>query len=176
MKVKIFEKVYALTKEYETCSMLNKESIKKHRLRGHNFIHIGLIQVAIKPLTTKGKNSSILLGLRDARFKDFKDSIMGMLESSLHDGPVHFNCFLDFTLTLSGLHILKAVTLNIKISRAFTNMIEGSHSIALIYRIYYKCMKTNLNVNALVKSPNGQTLLIQSSNSNANVRIPKPIY
>ena len=37
-------------------------------------------------------------------------------------------------------------------------------------------MKTNLNVNALLKSSSGQTLLIQSSTSNANVRIPKSIF
>ena len=57
----------------------------------------------------------------------------------------------------------------------FTNMLEGSHSIALIYRIYYKCMKINLNVHALVKNLKDKTLLIQSSTNNANVRIPKPI-
>ncbi|KAI8572075.1 hypothetical protein RHMOL_Rhmol01G0170500 [Rhododendron molle] len=42
-------------------------------------------------------------------------------------------------------------------------MLEGSHSLALIYRIYYKCMKTNLNVHALVKSPKDKTVLIQIS-------------
>ena len=54
-------------------------------------------------------------------------------------------------------------------------MIEGSHSIALIYRIYYKCMKTNLNVHAFLKDPKDKTLFIQSSTSNANVKIPTPI-
>ncbi|KAI8555203.1 hypothetical protein RHMOL_Rhmol05G0156500 [Rhododendron molle] len=47
-------------------------------------------------------------------------------------------------------------------------MLEGSHSIALIYRLYYKCMKTNLNIHALVKSPRDKTVLIQS-NSEANL-------
>ena len=68
MKVKTVEQVYALTKEHEKCSLLNKESIRKHKSQGHNFIHIGLIQVVVKPLTAKGINSSILIGLRDARF------------------------------------------------------------------------------------------------------------
>ena len=83
--------------------------------------------------------------------------------------------FFDFTLNLNGLHILKALTLNIQTSGEFTNMLEGSHSIALIYKIYYKYMKINLNVHALVKSPKDKTLLIQSSISNAHVRLPKPI-
>ena len=72
-------------------------------------------------------------------------------------------------------HILKSLTLDSQTSREFTNMLEGSYSITLIYRIYYICMKINLNVHALVKSPKDQTLLIQSSTSNTNVKIPKPI-
>ncbi|KAI8572029.1 hypothetical protein RHMOL_Rhmol01G0167300 [Rhododendron molle] len=48
-------------------------------------------------------------------------------------------------------------------------MLEGSHPLALIYRIYYKCMKTNLNIHALVKSPKDKTVLIQS-NTNANIQ------
>ncbi|KAI8542883.1 hypothetical protein RHMOL_Rhmol08G0174500 [Rhododendron molle] len=53
-------------------------------------------------------------------------------------------------------------------------MLEGSHPIALIYRIYYKCMKTNLNIHALLKSPRDKTVLIQS-NTNANIQVPKTI-
>ncbi|KAL7193393.1 hypothetical protein ACSBR2_025079 [Camellia fascicularis] len=50
-------------------------------------------------------------------------------------------------------------------------MLAGFQSIALIYGIYYKCMKTNLSVHALVKSPKDKTLLIQSSTSEGNVDI-----
>ena len=71
MKVKIVKQVYALIKEHEKCSLLNKESLKKHKSRGHNFVYIGLIQVTVKSLTVKGINSSILIGLRDARFRNF---------------------------------------------------------------------------------------------------------
>ena len=39
---------------------------------------------------------------------------MGIMESSLHNGPIHFDCYLDFTLSLSDPHILKALTLNIQ--------------------------------------------------------------
>ena len=80
-------------------------------------------------------------------------SILGIMESSLYNGPVHFNCFLDFILSLSDSHLLKALTLNIKIAGEITQMIEGSQALALMYIIYYKCMKTNLNVKALNKSP-----------------------
>ncbi|KAL7213038.1 hypothetical protein ACSBR2_015693 [Camellia fascicularis] len=54
-------------------------------------------------------------------------------------------------------------------------MLAGFQSITLIYRIYYKCIKTNLNVHALVKSPKDKTVLIQSSTSKAIVDILRPI-
>ena len=77
--------------------------------------------------------------------------ILGIMESSLHNGPVHFDCFLDFTLSLNDPHLLKALTLNIKTAGEITQMLEGSQPIALIYRIHYKTMKTNINIKALNK-------------------------
>ena len=37
--------------------------------KNFSYLHIGLVQVAIKPLTRKGINASVLMCLRDARFK-----------------------------------------------------------------------------------------------------------
>ena len=51
--------------------------------------------------------------LRDTRFKDFRTSILGMITSSLFDGPVYFNCYPDLTLVLDYPNIVKALTLNI---------------------------------------------------------------
>ena len=90
--MKTVEQVYALSKEHETCQLLNLESIKKHKNDGNNFLHIGLVQVAIKPLTRLGLKASILLCLGDARFTNFSDSTLGLIDSSLCNGPVHFDC------------------------------------------------------------------------------------
>ena len=73
--VKTVGKFYAINKEEENYSPLINEIIKKYRRQGYNFIHIGLIQVAVKPLTIKGINSSILLCLRDARYLNYVPSI-----------------------------------------------------------------------------------------------------
>ena len=62
---------------------------------------IGLVQVVVKPLTWKGINAFVLMCLRDARFKYFHTSILGMITSSLFDGPVYFNCYPDLTLALN---------------------------------------------------------------------------
>ena len=54
-------------------------------------------------------------------------------------------------------------------------MMEGSRPLALIYRIYYKLFKSNLNPQALTKDPQDQTLLLQASREDINVNVPKMI-
>jgi sulfur relay (sulfurtransferase) DsrC/TusE family protein len=55
--VKIVEQVYAINKEHEICQLFSPEAIRKQRSDGYNFIHIGLGQVAVKPLTRRGLNA-----------------------------------------------------------------------------------------------------------------------
>ena len=88
-----------------------------------------MVQVAIKPLTRKGINTSVLMCLRDARFKIFKDSILGMINASMYDGPVYFNCYPDITLALDDPNIVKVLTLNIASSGY--HMEEGKNTIIL---------------------------------------------
>ena len=78
-----------------------------------NYLHIGMVQVVIKPLTRKGINASVLMCLRNARFKNFKDSFLGLITTSLYNGPIYFNCYPDLTLALDDPNIVKALTLNI---------------------------------------------------------------
>jgi hypothetical protein len=87
--VKTVEQDYVLNKEHELCQLFSPEAIRRHRREGHNFIHIGLVQVAIKPLTRKCLKASVMLGLRDACFIDWKDSLLGLIEATMHDGPVY---------------------------------------------------------------------------------------
>ena len=98
--VKTIEQVYGINKEFETCYLLYSPTIKAHKKQGHNFLHIGLVQVGVKPLIREGLNGSILMTLRDTRHIRFNDSLLGTTETSLSDGPVHFNCFPNFTVHL----------------------------------------------------------------------------
>jgi hypothetical protein len=52
-------------------------------------------------------------------------------------------------------------------------MLIGSQPLVIIYRIYYKLLKTNLNPQAIIKNLGESTLLIQSSTRDANIRIPR---
>ena len=87
------------------------------------------------------------------------------METSLHKGSIYFNCYPNFALSLSNRNIMDALTLNIKTNGYY--MKEGSEPLAIIYRIYYKLMKTTLDPQSIVDpSPKGQTLLLQASTRN----------
>jgi hypothetical protein len=111
-------------------------------------LHVGSVQVAVKPLTGLEINASVLLCLRDARFINFRISILGMIQSSLFNGPIHFDVFPNLTLSLDDINILKALTLNVLTSGY--NMEEGSRPLTIIYRIYYRLLKTNLDPQAVI--------------------------
>ena len=93
--------------------MFSNRNINDFLAKKFSYLHIGLVQVAVKPLTRKGINASVLMCLRDARFKNFSDSILGMIIASLYDGPIYFDCYPDISLTLDDPNIVKALTLNI---------------------------------------------------------------
>ena len=54
------------------------------------------------------------MALRDTRHIRFNDSLLGTTESSLSCGPVHFDCFPNFTVGLHNPYIMKVLTLNVK--------------------------------------------------------------
>ena len=74
--VRTIEQVYGINKEYETCYLFSPTQIKAHKKKGHNFLHIGLVQVGVKALTRPDLNNSILLALKDTRHIRFNDSLL----------------------------------------------------------------------------------------------------
>jgi hypothetical protein len=85
---------------------ISSDEIDKNIKKNFSFIHFGLVQVVVKPLTRQGLNISILLCLRDGRFKIYKDALLGMVESSLFQGPIYFNCYPNFVVSLTDETVL----------------------------------------------------------------------
>ena len=69
--IKTEERDIQLSKPLETIQLFSQSALDKHKTKGYKYIHIGLVQVGLKPLTREGLNTSILADLRDARFKTF---------------------------------------------------------------------------------------------------------
>ena len=55
--------------------LLTPQDINRYQ-NHYNYLHIGLVQIAFKPLTLQGLPESFLAVLRDARNRNWKQSLM----------------------------------------------------------------------------------------------------
>ena len=99
--------------------------------------------------------------------------MLGTIESSLCKGSVSFDCYPNFTVSLSDKNVLKLLVLQIKMHNY--HMIEGSIQVALIFKMHYKAMMSAFNTKHRFQSRKGETLLLQTDITRSNMVIPKPI-
>lgn len=155
-----------LSAEHQTLRLLPKSSLERHKLK-YKSLHIGMIQIAVKPLTKLGLKTCILLCLRDCRHENFENSLLGIIETSLCQGPMYFNCFPNSWVSLMDPRVADSLILNFKTNGY--GMLPGSLPIALEFRVYYKVLTSN------VRSPGGETVLIQANFQRSNVVFPDTI-
>ncbi|KAG5615568.1 hypothetical protein H5410_015392 [Solanum commersonii] len=101
--IKITKQFLALNSSEQTTCLLNKHDIEFYKSQ-YKFLLIGMVQIAFKPLTLKGLPETFLAALRDARNLNFRQSLMGSIESTVAYGP----------LSLTDSNILDPLTLNVK--------------------------------------------------------------
>ncbi|PIN17624.1 hypothetical protein CDL12_09714 [Handroanthus impetiginosus] len=136
-----------------------------------------MIHVGLKPLTRLGLNTSALIIIRDRRNNQFEDSLLGIVESSLCDGPIYFKCFPNFTVSLTDPNILHSFILNIK-AEGF-DVKKGTPNVALVYRLCYKVMNTvvpNIRKNPeLIQKRKGETTLFITDLEKSNMLVLRTI-
>lgn len=170
--VKTTEETISLNKDEMILRLLSNKDLDRYK-RLYKFIHIGLVQVAFKPLTLEGLPESFIAALRDGRNLDWKQSLMGIIQSSLAHGPVYFNVYPNLQLSLSDVNILDALTLNVK-THGY-NYAPGSEVICVCYRIYYKPLHT-LNPHCrMVDKPLDETILIESNFNRSEITTRRSI-
>lgn len=159
--IKTLEKTVTVKQEDVTLRLLDPAVVElKYK---YKLIHIGLVQIALYPLSKQGINTSILAALRDCRHLNFDDSLNGLIETTLCDGPVYFNCYPHYSLSLADPCLLDALMLNIE-SKGH-NMLDLSTHIAVTYRVCYKVMNT-VNPKAKRASKRGISNVIGTNSSN----------
>ncbi|KAK2973928.1 hypothetical protein RJ640_019443 [Escallonia rubra] len=128
---------------------------------------------SITSLTKEGLDTHVWAALRDDRHLSFDDSLLGMVETSLCNGPMYFNCYPNFSVSLSDPHIMDVLTLDIKTQRY--NMRPQAQNLVLIYRIYYKAMSTICPAFKQIADPGKSVILFQSNPDKTNVMLPRRI-
>ncbi|KAG5599462.1 hypothetical protein H5410_030832 [Solanum commersonii] len=97
-------------------------------------------KIDIKTIYDYGLTETFLAALRDARNLNFRQSLMGSIESIVAYGPVYFNTQPNLKLSLTDANILDALTLNVK-THGY-NYAPRFELICLSYRIYFKLFST----------------------------------
>ncbi|KAG5605638.1 hypothetical protein H5410_027130 [Solanum commersonii] len=131
-----------------------------------------MVQITFKPLTLKGLPETFLATLRDARNLNFRQSLMGSIESTMAYGPVYFNAQPNLQLLLTDSNILDALTLNVKMHGY--NYAVDSELICLSYRIYFKLLAT-LNPKCKIYATSDQTILVETNFARSKVTTRRPI-
>ncbi|KAG6588193.1 hypothetical protein SDJN03_16758, partial [Cucurbita argyrosperma subsp. sororia] len=133
-----------------------------HLQNKYRTIHIGMVQIGVKALTRGPLNAKVLLCLRDARHRNLQDSLLGMVEANLKDGPLYFNVFPNIVESLSAPRLDDLLFLNAKV-REFEQLPEGPKNIVVMYRVCYKVLKPGVETRVLLKTPsNGRTIFFQT--------------
>jgi hypothetical protein len=165
MAVKTMEKTESIELNDKIINLIDRTDLLAH-MRNYNYVHIGLVQIALKPLTLLGMDTCLQVTLRDGRCNNWRSSIMGAIETSLCHGPVYFNAYPNFTLSLTDRNIGEA--LNCRIQTRGYDFLPGSEVIALVYRVYYKVMNT-VNPRVRQLGPPDQTVLIETNMLTSNI-------
>lgn len=170
--VKTTEEAVSVSNEEMIIKLLNLSDLVRYK-KDYNFIHVGLVQVAFKPLTLQGLPESFIAVLRDARNLNWKQSLMGIIETSLAHGPVYFDVYPDLHLSLSDQNIDDALTLYVK-THGY-NYAQGSEIICICYRIYYRLLTTMNARCKRINKQNNETILIETNYGKSNISIRRPV-
>ncbi|XLS66820.1 hypothetical protein HN51_017843, partial [Arachis hypogaea] len=169
----MLEYIYPRTSNNHIINILEEEKLKEHQEKCYNFIHIGLIQVVVKPNFRLGINISIFMILRDTRFKKFRDSLIAILKSNCHDGLVFFNCYPNFSMSLKNEYTSETLTLYIKTPKVIID--EKYYPFDVIYIIYYKITRINYNFTARRESSKDETIIIHTNLRRSFIQTPKKL-
>lgn len=131
--IETMEKTVSLSKENETIRLLSRWFVAKFR-GNYDYLHFGLVQVAVKPNPKEALDAPIFMCLRDARLLKFDQSLLAMVESKFCNGPIYFNCYPSYCVALAD--AMNTLTLNIK-TQAATNSVP----VTLTYRVHCKAMR-----------------------------------
>jgi len=169
--IKTVERAVDISNSQESFELISKNLIADH-IRDFKYLHIGAIQIAIKPLFRKGNDAPLFAVLRDNRAKQLSDQILAVFETNLHEGPVYINNYPNYSVALKSFHETNYnIILDVKILGENWN--SRAIPITVIYRIYYKVMKTQLAPQALQMSPKDETTLLLVNPEKVNASVPR---
>ncbi|KAG5586246.1 hypothetical protein H5410_046680 [Solanum commersonii] len=133
------EETLTIDSDHQTFRLLSENDLAPYR-EFYRFMHIGLVEVAFKPLTLGGLPESFIATLRDGRNQNWKKSLIGTIQTSLDYGPVCFNAYPNLHMSLHDENSLSSLMLNVKLHGY--DYMPGTEVVCICYRMYYKLLHT----------------------------------
>lgn len=173
--IKEHEQTLSLQNEFEEIKLLSSMALENYKRKKFNYIHFGLIQIAIKPLSRTGIDSPILMLLRDKTLLKFEDSLLGAVQSNLCNGAIYFNCAPNFQVSLHDPTIFNTLVLNVHLPEI--KFQQERHGYLLLYRIYFKQSTSEFNPRCLLQDDKGETtiLAVHSKDTPTSTYTPKQL-
>ncbi|KAK2633909.1 hypothetical protein Ddye_028701 [Dipteronia dyeriana] len=105
---------------------------------------------------------------------DYKESILGMAETTLTYGPIYFQCYPNFTIALNtDEHKEKCLVIDIQTHNY--KFLERSSPYKLVYKVHYRVLTSGLIPSFIPPSiPVGQTICFNASHF-VNVLVSIPV-
>ena len=101
-------------RDEEEFNILSKKYVLK-RNNKYNFLQLGSVQVAAKPLHKLRLNNTIFMTFKDSMCTKFYKSIWGIVETSFSQGLVWYNCFPNITINVKESYEGPILVLNTKL-------------------------------------------------------------
>lgn len=125
--VKTVEREIRLSEGISSIPLITDIPRRSHRNKC--LLHVGMVQVALKPLKL-GSDTSAVICLRDRRILNFNYSVLAMVESGLCDGPIYFSYFPSHSLSMSDPYLRSTFVVDVET--------RGSVGVILMFRFHYK--------------------------------------
>lgn len=164
--VKTTELSFTMDKDSGVFHLLSQNDIDYYKSKDFNYLHIGLVQVAFKPLTLKGLPESFVAALRDGRNLNWKNSLIGSIQSTLAYGAIYFNAYPNLNIALTDVNILQSLILNIKINGY--DYLPGTEVMCICTRIVYRPLYT-LSPRCKIAEQNHETVLFENNFSKSKI-------
>jgi len=172
--VKTHEQAISLQNGMQSIGMISPIAIAQHLQAKYRFMHIGLVQVAVKPLLRTGANAPIYLALRDKRLRHYKSSLLALIQTNVCKGPIFFNCYPNFMVDLTCPMTTEALKLDVHIQG--DEFLDFKNSV-VVYRVYFRLLSSNLNTRFLNPLPSNsqEIILLQIEDDKPTVFTPKAL-
>jgi len=172
--IKMHKEAISLQSGMQTIGIIKQNSIKSHLKANYRFMHIGLVQVAIKPLLKTGVSAPIYLALRDKRLYHYKSSLLAVIQTNVCKGRICFNCYPNFMVDLTCPMTTEALKLDVHVQG---DEFLDFKNFVVVYRVYFRLMSSNLNMRFLnpLRSNSQETILLQMEDDKPTVFTAKAL-